>query len=153
MNKPAETKRIERQPISERDFGLEEQHYRSFSAYVPADYEEADLESPAIWVHVARKMSAGSELRCMAEDMSWVAYCLVMSVNGPNVLVKVLAIHVLDKVLAQEAKSGLEVKFRGPVRKFGVIDCATGTFLKDGIPSKLQAMQEMEDFIKARAVK
>jgi len=147
MNKPAE--KVIRFPITEREFGLAGQRYRSFSAVLPAEYEVADIENPEVWVHVARKMQAGDEIRAMAEDMSWLASCIVLSAVGSNAQVKVLSIHALDAVKEDKSPDRYVVKFRGSIRKFGLLDSQTGEFIKDGIPSKLQAMQELEDYLKA----
>lgn len=149
MNKPAE-KITDIQPINERDFGPATQHYLSFSASVPACFEEADIENPQAWLFVARRMQAGSELRVMANDLSWVAYCIVMSVTGNNAQIKVKTIYVLDKKDEETAESRFEVKWFGP-RKFGYVNKATGDVLKDNIPSKLQAMAELDDYLKALA--
>lgn len=138
-------------PLRPSCFGLIEHAVRRFNAAVPGGLSVDDLENPDLWVNVANKVEMGSEIRCMAEDMSFVAYGICTFAQGSTIKVKILEMHELDAVdndALADAASDYEVKLRGR-KKWCLIKKSDSSVIKEGIATQLQAMKELEDYQKA----
>jgi hypothetical protein len=66
--------KIKVDPLRPADAGLFEHRVTRLDATVPGGYTTDQLEDPALWVNIANKMTMGTEVRCLADDMSFVAY-------------------------------------------------------------------------------
>jgi hypothetical protein len=138
-------------PINTADFGADTHRVNRFSADVPGSYTIKDLENPDAWVNVAKNMSMGCEVRCLADDMSFVAYGVCTFVQGSIAKVKINSFHKMDLVDPDsmgDAASDFEVKLRGP-KKWSIVNKRSGDVVKEGIDTQLNAMRELEDYRKA----
>lgn len=141
-------------PLNTKDFGLFEHKVQYFNAIVPGTFEKKDLENPAFWVHVAPKIrEIGAEIRCIADDMSFVAYLIVTFVQGSVVRVKLTHACELEKV-DYEALTGhtseYGIKLKGP-RRWCIVKLATDEIIKENIATQTLALRELEQFQKANA--
>lgn len=133
------------------EFGLMSHKVSQFNANVSGALSKADLENPDLWVNVANKMVMGSEVRCLADDMSFVAQGICTFAQGSTAKIKIISMHKLD-VVESDVKVGemgdYMIKMRGP-KKWCLIQKTTGDIIKEGIATQTFAMKEMEDYIKA----
>ena len=138
-------------PLRPMDFGLEMHKVRKFNANVSGKLSVEELEAPELWVNVAVQLEAGSEVRCLADDMSFVAYGMCTFAQGTTAKIKIMEMFELDEVdhdsLADEA-SDYEAKLCGS-KKWCVRKKSTGEIVKEGLPTQLEAMRELEDYKKA----
>jgi hypothetical protein len=151
MANAAKKKKEQLIPLKPAEFSLFEHSTRKFNATVPGGSSEEDLENPDLWVNCAQKMEMGDEVRCLADDMSFVAYGICTFVQGSVAKIKIIAGYELDAVdyeaVADEA-SNFECKQRGP-KKWCIINKKNGDIVKEMIPTQLQAMKELADYQKA----
>lgn len=143
-----ETKKID--PLRPVDFGLVQHSIRQFNANVSGNMTQNDLENPDLWVNIANKMEIGSEVRCLADDMSFVASGICTYAYGSTVKLKIINFTKLDLVknVEDDTNSDYEVKNRGP-KKWAIVQKSTGDVIKDMIPTQLEAMKELQDYQKA----
>lgn len=137
-------------PLRPADFGLFEHSVPRFSATVPGDFKKENLEDPALWVNCANKMGMGAEIRCIADDMSFVAYGICTYAQGSVAKVKIISMHKLDAVdYSDTGPAGdFEAKLRGP-KKWSIINNKTGEVVKEDIATQLECLRELEDYKKA----
>lgn len=135
--------------LSPADFGLVEHKIRRFNALVPAKYAN-ELDNPDLWVHCANKMEMGCEVRCLADDMSFVAYGICTFVQGTIVNLNITSFHELDIVDPDEVgdeASDFRIKNRGP-RKWSIIKISTGEVIKEDMATQMEALRELDDYKK-----
>lgn len=138
-------------PLRTDEFGLVTHRVTQFDANVPGHTSKEDLESPEFWVNVANKLIMGSEIRCLADDMSFVAYGICTFVQGSTAKIKINVIHKLDQVNYDDYDSNAgayETKLRGP-KKWCIVKSTTGEVIKEDMPTKAIAEKELEDYQKA----
>lgn len=139
--------KIKVDPLRPASFGLIEHAVRRFNAVVPGNLAD-NLEDPNLWVNVANKMEMGCEVRCVADDMSFVANGICTFVQGSTVKIKIYEFHELDAVdqvaMADEA-ADFEIKLRGP-RKWSIVKKSDGSIVKEDMATQLIAMKELEDY-------
>ena len=143
--------KIKVDPLRPADAGLFEHRVTRLDAAVPGGYTIDQLEDPALWVNIASKMTMGCEVRCLADDMSFVAYGICTFAQGTTVKIKIYDIHKLDQVDADEMgdiASDYKVKLQGS-KKWCLIKKSTGEHIKEGIATQLDATREMEDYKRA----
>jgi len=123
---------------------------RFFNVILPESIRKEDLERPEIWVNVGSKLAETSEIRVVAQDMSFVAYLFVTYALGSTVRVKVLSIHEWENTedLEDESLQRYAVKRRG-LKKWCIIDNVDGRVMYENIVTKQQAMSDREDLLKA----
>lgn len=141
---------MEVMPIQPRDFGLTEHRIRQFDASVNGALTQKDLENPTLWENIAQQLTKGAEIRCIAEDMSFVAYGICTFVQGTVVRVKIISYHKLDKVKSVKQKGEYEAKLKGS-RKWCVVKVSTGEDLAEMIPTQAEALRWIADYQKALA--
>lgn len=147
----AAAKKLKTEALRTSEFGLMSHKVTQFSANVPGHLTKAELEDPDLWVNVANKMIMGSEVRCLADDMSFVAYGVCTFSQGSTAKVKIISLHKLDVVDSNEQAGQMGdymIKMRGP-KKWCLIQVSTGDVIKEGIATQTFAMKEMEDYIQA----
>ncbi|MDX1742936.1 MAG: hypothetical protein R3186_05000 [Ruegeria sp.] len=105
------------------------------------------VENPRYWTHVATKLKAGARIEVLAEDQSYWADLLVLSASRLEARVIVLDHVELNQVEAADevAGDGLEVAWRGPSAKWGVIRSVDREPLKDGFQSKDAALMWLKN--------
>lgn len=133
------------------DFGAYQHKVNQFSVIVPGHLKKADLENHELWVNQARMMSMGCEVRALADDMSFVAYCICTYAQGSTAKLKVISfdkLDVVDRDMVGDAADDYTVEMRGS-KKWCIIQKSTGAVIKDGIAKQLEAMRDLEDYQKA----
>lgn len=132
-------------------FGAIQHEVPRFGATVPGTLTKDDLEDPDLWVHVARNMTMGCDIRCIADDMSFVAFGTCTFAQGSMVKIKIYSFNELDVVdydsVSDEASKFI-VKLRGP-RKWCIVNNETGEVVKEDIADKATAERELSDYHKA----
>jgi hypothetical protein len=137
-------------PLIPAFVGLIEHKVRRFNADVPGSLTADDLENPDLWVNVAPQFEMGTEIRCLADDMSFVANGICTYSQGSTAKVKIITMHELDQVDDDfgDSTGAFEIKLRGP-KKWCVINKNNGDVIKEYIPTQLEALRELEDYKKA----
>lgn len=144
-----DTKKI--MPLRPANCGLIEHKVRRFNANVPGQMTVDDLENPDLWANLAPQFEMGSEVRCLADDMSFVAYGVVTYAQGSVAKLKIIARHKLDKVdheALKDAAGDYNIVQKGP-KKWCIVQMSTGDVIKEGIPNQMDAMRELADYQKA----
>jgi len=123
-----------------------------FSAVVPAETPREDILEGEFWVHVIGKILLFSEIRVLWEDGSKYARVLAIHVNGRFSRFKCLEWHDLEKLVTLPAAENetVSVKHNG-IKKWALVDTATGAIIKDMIATQVEALKEREDLLRARA--
>lgn len=138
-------------PLRPSEWGLTQHKTRQFNALVPGTMTVDELEDPAFWASVASQMEIHCEIRCVADDTSFVAYGICTYAQGAIAKVKILNMYDLDTVEPDDMEgehSDYEIKLRGP-KKWCVVQKSTGDVIKEGIPTQIEAMRELDDFKRA----
>ncbi len=138
-------------PLLPGEVSLYEHTTRRFNATVPGGLSVDDLENPDLWVNNAGKMQMGDEVRCLADDMSFVAFGICTFKQGTTAKIKIYSGHELDEVdrsNLEDQASDYFVKLRGP-KKWCIIKASNGEVIKEMIPTQILAMQELDDYQKA----
>lgn len=100
-----------------------------------------DIVHPGYWTHMARQLALYDRIEVRIDTGEFLLELLVKSV-GPNwAQVAVLHHHDLAGVAADEsdARSELEVLFKGPIRKWSVVRKSDGDILHEKEETKLAA--------------
>jgi len=137
-------------PLRRTDFGLSQHRIRQFDATVPGQYTIEDLQDPALWSSVAGQLEMGAEVRCLADDMSFVAHGVCTFAAGAVASIKIYSFYPLDKVdpkLVAVSKE-YDIKLRGP-KKWCIVHMPTGDVVKEGIANQGVALRELEDYERA----
>lgn len=144
-------KKLKIEALRPSEFGLVSHKVTQFSADVPGGLSKTDLENPDLWVNVANKIIMGSEVRCLADDMSFVAYGICTFAQGSTVKIKIITMHKLDAVDYDEMSGeagDYELKLRGP-KKWCIVQKSTGDVIKEDMATQLIAMKELKDYEQA----
>lgn len=109
-----------------------------YCATIPRGTEPEDLLKPEYWAHVATHLRPWARIEARAEDGTWFAEYIVLSVDRTWARVKMLGKHNLtnrDVALSkaeQISNSGFEVKWRGGA-KWSVVRKVDGAVMKEGM--------------------
>lgn len=137
-------------PIAPSSCQLKEHAYRSFDCRLPKGITVEDVENPALYVHLARQLQAGSEIRVMAEDESFIAWLYVIQSHGNDVIVKLIHGVELEEVDDVGIVERFEVKLCGRQR-YCIIDTLDGSKIKTDIATQKQAVNDRDDHVNALA--
>lgn len=135
-------------------FGPAVSKYHSFACVVPGGTTKEQLESPKFWVHYARLIPAGSEIRCVADDSSFVAYLICTFSLATDARMKCTGFHKLDDVMpgAADAYPGYEVVNGGAAGGWFIRVKSTGERLfGKGYPTQGEAFKALDQHVKALA--
>jgi Tfp pilus assembly protein PilV len=142
------------EPLRKDDgFGAAEHKYQRFSATVPHNITEKQVESPEFWVNVASHFRAGDEVRVRADDDSFIALLHVTYANGNQVRLKTVyktAMEAVDHDALNQEQGDFKVQLMG-VKKWCIRQISTAENVKENIPTQLEAMKELADYQKALA--
>jgi len=140
-------------PVKSNDFGLAVHKFQTHSAIVDGRLSEKELECRDLWGHVIGQLSAGDEVRCLAEDCSFRAIVLCTYREGSEVRMKTVSYTEVDAVdydTMDASSSVYSVKMRG-VRKWCIVNDETGEVIKELIPTQGEALKELLEYKKALA--
>jgi len=145
-------KEIEIDPIRPASFGAATHQVRQFNAEVSGKLTKKELEDPKLWSLVAKHFSMGdTEIRCIADDLSFVAYGIVTYAQGTTAKIVIYAFHKLDEVDRSEVIDPLDdytVEMKG-AKKWCIVKQSTGEIIKQDIDTQLAATRELGDYKKA----
>ena len=143
------------QPLTQQasGFGLLEHKYNQFSVIVPSTLKKEDLTQKELWLHLAGSLTEAGEIRCLADDNSFVAYLIVLHINKPDVLVKLLSYHELEVVKRSSIDADEDYMIKRSPGKGGfyIQHKVTGDKISEGLPSQSAAFKALEDHKRALA--
>ncbi len=151
MAKSADKREEKIQPLSSGDFGAITHKVPQFSAEVSGKLSKEDLENPDLWTHVARSITMGCDIRCIADDMSFVALGVCTFVQGSSVKVKIYSFNELDAVdheVMGDTAGKFITKMMGR-NKWCIVNNETSEVVKKDMATQLEAMRELADYQKA----
>ncbi|HET7409258.1 MAG TPA: hypothetical protein VFJ13_03595 [Paracoccaceae bacterium] len=98
-----------------------------------------DVLKREYWAHVGAMLKPFDRIEVRAEDGTWFAELIVR--NAGPLFADVAELRKVDLDVAEPpaADSAFEIKWRGPVLKFGVVRKADGGALKDGFATRDEA--------------
>lgn len=109
-----------------------------YCATIPIGTDPEDLLKPEYWAHVATHLRPWARIEARAEDGTWFAEYIVLSVDRTWARVRMLAKYNLtsqDTSISQAEKisqSGFEIKWRGGA-KWSVIRKVDSAVMKEGM--------------------
>lgn len=140
-------------PIHPGNCGLQQHRFAMYDVTVPRLMDKELLENKNLWVHIARRLQPGSEVRVIAEDCSFRAVLLCTYAEGSETRMKVVEYTALDAVDYDEMSSQTEkyqVKQKG-ILKWCIVNMETGENIKEKIPTQAEATRELMEYKKALA--
>ena len=137
-------------PIVRKDFGLQTHRVRHFDATVPGSMTKKDLENTKFWDNVASDFLMGAEVRCVADDMSFVATGICTYAEGTTVKIAIISFDKLDSVDVEKASPDFSAKLCGS-KKWCIFKNADDTMIKEDIATKAEAERFISDYVKALA--
>ena len=133
-------------PVKPFEYQQDLHRYTRFDCIVPSGLTNKDLENPDLWVNVAGRMKQFDEVRVIADDHSFVAYLLVLFVQGTDAKLKLIMGAELEDIPDMPIAVGkYDIKLCG-AKKYVIFNTKTGEHIKDGIPTKIQALKELQDY-------
>ena len=126
--------------------------YRSLAVETPAGATPKDMESADFWTHIARSLQPGDEIRCLAEDSSYVATVFITLVVGNDVRARVTNFTDLGELPDVEVGENYRI-MNGGATGYWVKDMRTGdpVFDKKRFASARDARNAVETHLKAMA--
>lgn len=138
--------------ISEADFTLTEAVQIFQTATPSAGTTREDVLDPIFWAHVAKNLRPMTEIRIMPKDGSWYGVYLCIYADRTQAKVVELSFHKMSEVVEEAVPTGYEVKWRGPVAKWGVVRLADKESVQDGFPAKEEAQKWLSNYLKSQLV-
>lgn len=142
-------------PVKENrdfEFGPAVHKYTTYSVFVDETMTKEELENPKFWVHVARRLRPGDEIRCMANDSSFVARMVVLYTNGTDARVRCESLSKFSapKMEGYQADKDYEVKNGGVVGWY-VRKISTGERIITKMGSEAEAFTALAEYKKRLA--
>ena len=101
----------------------------------------ADLADPKLYESIADKVRLGDQLEIMPEDGSWFAWLVVRNKERATVKTGLLMYKDFeDAAVPSETIGALEVRWRGPRVRFGVVRKSDGAVLKENLMTRSDAL-------------
>jgi hypothetical protein len=116
---------------------------------VNAGVTVADLLHPPFWSHCANKLKNLAVISVMPADESYYCELLVRDVGRLYAVVSVLNFVQLATDLSVPVDAAYEIKWRGPVAKYGVLRLADKEIVRDGFVDKAEAQTWLTEHLKA----
>lgn len=126
--------------------------YRSLAVQTPAGATPKDMEDPAFWTHIARSLQPGDEIRCLADDSTYVATVFITLVVGNDVRARVTSFTDLGELPDAELSEDYRV-MNGGATGYWIKDMRTGDplFDKRRFTSVRDARNALDSHLKAMA--
>lgn len=134
-------------------WGVAEHKFNRYSALVDGNLTKEDLEESSFWMHTARKLQAGDEIRCLSKDSNFVAELIVLFVNGNDAKIRCSRFDKLrvDAPATLDIHPDYEIK-NGGAAGWYVKDKRDGSRLFDkGFKSDKEALRELKEYLQALA--
>lgn len=127
-------------------------HYRSRFGVVSEEGATVDdFLRPDYWAHVANKLRRHDIIEIIPEDGSFFVELLVLNTGTGFAKVMLLREVQLESEADEPLPSDIEVKWRGPHRKFSVIRKSDNEVLKDSFVERTGAEQWAREYERAVA--
>lgn len=149
MKKPVEFKRPAPADLV-RIMHPAEQTRQVWDSILPDNVRGKDaVVNPLLWVNVASRCKVGHEIIAKNAELSIYCRMLVQYAQGSDIRLWLLEYVEMDDVNADMDDSGrYEVRLRG-MKRYCVVDKATGVPVFEDIPTKVEALQKMADHERA----
>jgi len=134
--------------IQRADLQLAGHSFSTHDVMISSEVDESNITDPKMWVNVAYKLKAGDQIRVVGDDYSFVSTLFVSFVQGSNVRLKVISFTKFESHIDDEQIERLKVKSHGP-KGFSIFDTVDNKTVREGIPTKKEAYNELELYIKA----
>lgn len=150
---PRETRAASRGvvPLRTGDVKLHHLVHQTWAAFVPPDYTIEDLENPKLYSFMSTRFQDLDRIEVTAEDGSFVAKGIVRRSLGREINVQIYEMNELQApMMGKELEMyGYLIRHGGAVKKFWIQNKDTGSTLKEGMNTQMEAIQYLTDFIKA----
>jgi len=143
------------EPVRPIDCKLAEHAFRTHAVILRRETRVTcaeDLLNPVLYEHISRSIRAFDQVQFLDEAGAFWANVLVTFAQGSMVRVSILQFVPLDTVdlSSMDTDSDYEIRLRGPLR-WCIIKRSTGETVKENLPDKAKALQELMDIRKAMA--
>jgi len=139
-------------PVKPGDVKLHAQMHNYWAVFLPSDYIQDQVEDKKTWTFMAPKFKDLDEMRCTAEDGSWIAKCVIRRTVSMEINVQIYDwIELAAPMIAKEIEIGDDYVIRhfGTVRKFAVCNMHNGAVVKEGFNTQVQAIKYVTDHIQS----
>ena len=127
--------------LSEADISLTESLQIFYTVTPPTGTTREDMLKPIFWSHVARRLRPLAEIRAIPKDGKWYGVYLVLYSDHLQAKLKELSFHNLEAIEEPDITSDpYIVEWISPPVKYGVRRKADKHVVKDGFPTKEQAI-------------
>ena len=126
--------------------------YTTYHIVPPTGTTIKDMEDPAFWCHVAQKLAPGHRIEVDAEDGSFYAKFKVVYTERMAAHVVLLHHTIIDKDILPDVETERKkynVRFNGPVAKWGIIRHSDKVLLEGSFETKDEANTWLDEYIKA----
>lgn len=114
---------------------------------LPTGVTVDDALVPEFWAHVGKKLRPLNRIELQAQDMTFIAECIVLAAGPGFAKVKMLEYYSLaesaesaaEQMTAAVIEGQYEVKWNGPSHKWVVIRVSDGMMLQTGFPAQADA--------------
>lgn len=140
----SDAKTSEKRPVRIFEGNLREAEYARTVYNLTAKPGEApeDYTQPESFAHVTRKLKAGDRIEITAEDNTWFAVVLMLTVQ-PLVRAELLEKHEFEAD-ATKAYEGYEAKWAGRHAKWRVLRISDNTVMVEQLETKSEAVNWIE---------
>ena len=133
-------------------FGEARFKFRQFSAMVAGNLTAEDLVHRDYWVNFAKQLLPGDEIRCLANDGSFVAYLLVVFVQGTETRMKMLGFHKLENIeKTDDLSDDFEIKNGGAAGWYIKVKADGSRLLDKSFKSQAAAITFLTEYQKSLA--
>lgn len=139
------------QPIIEGRFQDASFARNIWSVVLPHDVPFEDLENPAFWAHVVRKLRVMDRIEVYREDGTEWAELLVTLTDRVSAKVVVLNRVSLEKAIAEDVDPEYAIGWAGPHHKYRVVRISDKQVVQAGFASADAAQKWLAEYTKALA--
>ena len=136
------------EPLRRDRFMLAQHGRQEFEARIPEGTPVERCLDPAFWANTAQAydIQPYAEFRLLAEDGSWMAKALVVSVYARGIVIQILDYYPLAVTTEVPKISLFTVAYKGPHHLHAIIDKHSGTIMLDGFANKQEALKNLADY-------
>lgn len=137
------------QPLSPTLLLRAEHEHSTYFITLPDFVTLEDAQNPAYWAHTADKLRQFDIIEFIAADFTWYAQAIVAETGDCWAKLKLLNYVRWELELPDETiPEGYDVKWQGPLVKWGVIRLSDSERIRSGEPNKSSAIAWVQKFVK-----
>ena len=121
------------------------------SALIPHGTPFEALLNPEYWSLQCTKVRQFDKIEVTEESGAYYGELLVMQRGINRLNVEKLCYVEFEPIEAQEANERMQIIWKGPQKKFCLIDTQDGKVVQEGMYPKSQAYKQLEDYIAVQA--